>query len=367
MPGSVTGRIDSIDALRAFALLGILLVHAVECFGFHEEALFVTSADNILLKLINNVFLGRSNAIFSLLFGCSFWFLLRNPAYSSLKFVWRCILLACIGVVAKLFFTFDVLMWYGMWGAVLVLFRHFRPHWLLVLSAMVLLSSSFVESLHIADIFHAENCPDRYVSGYNIGQVIDYPLTDSFRIGFASEFHIFSLRTFGLMLLGYWIGCKGYITRWREVATVRLALVLAAIVIGLFVFVLAVRGDGSSLLYRTAADMLFVLQALFMSVLMMLLCRNAGRWIYPLACYGRLGLTNYFFQGVFGVILFCEWFIPHGVGLACNVVILLVFYVLQMIFSVLWCCSHRYGPLEWLWRKATALYPSSPTTACRKA
>lgn len=365
MSGSVkSDRIDGIDVLRAFALLGILLVHAVEGFGFMDSSLFECPADDVIVKIVNNLFHNRSNSIFSLLFGCSFWFLLRNPGYSSVKFVWRCFLLAVIGLVAKLFFTFDILLWYGMWGAVLALFRRFPANWLFVISMILILSSAYVETLHIGDIFHADRCPDRYVDGYTAAQIIDYPLSWSVRVCLESEFRVFSLRTLSLMMFGYWLGCKGYLMRWREIVDLKLVLIFGVAALLIPVGVYAVRGDGSSMLFRVGSDVQFMVQALFLSIAVMYVCRNAGSWIRPFACYGRLGLTNYFFQGVVGVILFSEWFVPYNVNLTLNVAVLLVFYALQVAFSVIWCRSHRYGPLEYLWRRATNIIP---TKAYRKA
>lgn len=351
--GIKSDRIDGIDALRAFALLGILLVHAVESFGFIEDSLIANGADRFIAFIIKNLFLSKSNAIFSLLFGCSFWFILRNPGYGSLRFVWRCLLLAVIGLVAKIFYTFDILMWYGLCGALLVLFRHCKVRALLVISVALILLSSCLEMLDLGTALLPAGVPDRYVTGYSLAQVVDYPLWDSVRCCFVAQLDKLSVRTLGMMMLGYWIGRSGYLTRWREVATWRLTAVFAVAFAVSHVVMLAVRGDGSSLLFHLSGTVAVVVQALFMSVLVVCVCRNAGRWIYPLACYGRLGLTNYFFQGVAGVALFSEWFIPCHVGLAANVSILLGFYVMQILFSVAWCRSHRYGPLEFLWRKVT--------------
>lgn len=150
--------------------------------------------------------------------------------------------------------------------------------------------------------------------------------------------------------------------------TARVVLMLAVATAILFATVFAVRGDGTSMLFRLLVFPLFLVQALFMSALVVYLCRNGGRLVTILACYGRLGLTNYFFQSVVGVTLFCMWFAPHRMPLAVTVAVMSCFYMVQMFFSVLWCRSHRYGPLEYLWRKATGIFPSrKDSTACMKA
>ncbi|MDD3037989.1 heparan-alpha-glucosaminide N-acetyltransferase domain-containing protein [Bacteroides sp.] len=115
-------RITSIDALRAITLLGILLVHTAGLFGFNNEYNDFSSflSGNVTSRLIYAFLPGRCSGIFSILFGVSFYLILRNPANSSKKFFWRCAILVLIGILNKLFYTYDALMWYGMCGMILV-------------------------------------------------------------------------------------------------------------------------------------------------------------------------------------------------------------------------------------------------------
>lgn len=353
-----TERIGAIDALRAFALLGILLVHTVENFGFFEESLSTGPVDRFLSMVISNIFHNRSNAIFSLLFGCSFWFLLRNPRYPSIKFAWRCILLAAIGVVAKLFYTYDILLWYGLCGVLLIAFRRCPARVLAAVAVGLLLLSPVLSYFHPARLLHSTPFEPRYITGHTLGEITDYPLSEAVKESLLAALDNLSLRTLGLMVLGYWAGCKGYILRWREIITGRLTLVATIATGVLFAISHVVRGDGSSLLFLISSDWLFTAQALFMTILFLWLCRKGGRWVEPLACYGRLGLTNYFFQSVIGVTLTCVWLLPSGYTLTMQCVIMTAFFLLQMAFSIFWCRTHRYGPLEYLWRKATSLIPN---------
>lgn len=356
--GAIKGdRIAGIDALRAFALFGILMVHVTEGFGFYAESVGDSPASSLFISIVRNMFCGRSNAIFSLLFGCSFWFLLRNQRYRSLKFVWRCVLLVAIGIVAKLFYTFDLLLWYGVNGIVLVCFRHCHRHLLLAVSVTLILLTVFVDSLNLGALLFPEELPERYVDGYSIGRIMEYPLTYSIKTGFVVCLSKLSLRTLGLMMLGYWLGREGYVTRWREIGTLRMVAVWFSIVAVLYTAIFIVRGDESSMLIAELINLLFVTQALFMSVLVLYLCRAGGRCIEPFACYGRLGLTNYFCQGAIGVTLFSTWFIPEQLPFMAIAGIMIGFYIMQVVFSVVWCRAHRYGPLEYLWRKATSIIP----------
>ena len=78
-------------------------------------------------------------------------------------------------------------------------------------------------------------------------------------------------------------------------------------------------------------------------------------WQSALIPYGRMSLTNYITQSIIG------GFVYYGYGLAmykstgataCLLIVLLIFTV-QLIFSRWWLARHRQGPLEFLWRKGT--------------
>lgn len=77
--------------------------------------------------------------------------------------------------------------------------------------------------------------------------------------------------------------------------------------------------------------------------------------LHKFAPYGRMSLTNYLSQSLIGGFLFYNW----GLGLylhtgitACILIGVSVFF-LQYFFCNWWLRSHRQGPLEWLWKKAT--------------
>ena len=70
---------------------------------------------------------------------------------------------------------------------------------------------------------------------------------------------------------------------------------------------------------------------------------------------GKMALTNYLLQTALAISLF------YGVGfnfagkLGFTVIILiaLLIYSLQVVFSMWWLKSHSFGPMEWLWRQLT--------------
>ena len=94
-----TNRVDLVDALRGFALLGLFLVHCVERYELH----WLDPHPGPWFNGVFAVFSGKSFAIFALLFGFSFATIMANERARggdlTLRFAWRLILLFAIGTV----------------------------------------------------------------------------------------------------------------------------------------------------------------------------------------------------------------------------------------------------------------------------
>ena len=74
-----------------------------------------------------------------------------------------------------------------------------------------------------------------------------------------------------------------------------------------------------------------------------------------LAAPGRMALTNYIMQSVFGIIIFYGIGLGIGatVGLIYVELIAVVVFTIQVLYSYLWLQHNRFGPLEWGWRILT--------------
>jgi uncharacterized protein len=79
------------------------------------------------------------------------------------------------------------------------------------------------------------------------------------------------------------------------------------------------------------------------------------RRLAPLANVGRMGLTNYLLQTVICTTLFYGYgFGLYGkVGIAAGILLTVVIFALQILFSAWWMKRYRFGPMEWLWRSLT--------------
>jgi uncharacterized protein len=75
----------------------------------------------------------------------------------------------------------------------------------------------------------------------------------------------------------------------------------------------------------------------------------------PLAAMGRMALTIYLMQTLFGLLLFYHF----GLGLfdytspAINILMGVAVFLIQLKFSQYWLEHFKQGPVEWLWRSLT--------------
>jgi len=70
---------------------------------------------------------------------------------------------------------------------------------------------------------------------------------------------------------------------------------------------------------------------------------------------GRMGLTTYLTQTLFGFFLYFSigFGLLNEIGAATALAIGLIVYLFQIFFSKWWLSRFQYGPIEWLWRSLT--------------
>ncbi|UVV75851.1 heparan-alpha-glucosaminide N-acetyltransferase domain-containing protein [Bacteroides fragilis] len=100
-------RINSIDALRGFALIGIMLLHCMERFDLTlapvVESPFWQAIDTAVYDSLYFLFSGKSYAMFSLLFGLSFFMQMESQAAKGVDFRGTLPLEACLIVPVWLY------------------------------------------------------------------------------------------------------------------------------------------------------------------------------------------------------------------------------------------------------------------------
>ena len=115
-----SNRIDMVDALRGYALLGLFLVHCVERF----ELYWLEPQPGGWFDITMALFAGKSFAIFALLFGFSFATIMANERTRggdfTWRFAWRLALLFVIGTLHALIYRGDILQVLAAVGLILI-------------------------------------------------------------------------------------------------------------------------------------------------------------------------------------------------------------------------------------------------------
>jgi uncharacterized protein len=375
-----SNRLELVDALRGFALLGLLLVHSLEYFELYWQH----PEPSQLHDLVFLAFAGKAYAIFAMLFGLSFFIIMDRQARRgvdfSARFIWRLVLLLGFGYLHGLIYESDVLQVLALLGFSLLAIQHLSNRTILVLSALCM--------LQLPLIYHAIAALTG-VPGAN-----DAPLNWGLT---AQSFPVFSHGTFtdvvrfnawhgqlnkwsfllesgrlvqiaGLFGLGLVLGRIGFFAQLERFARLRRNGMIIATVTAL-IFHLAQTHVGSFSVVSTAPffarwslnqlfDDYFSTAATILEVLVFIELYQFAvlRWVLnPLALAGRMSLTMYVTQALICVPVFYGF----GLGLYRSIdqsqALLLgaALFCLQLAFARWWLSRCLYGPLEWLWRSAT--------------
>nr|WP_299344772.1 DUF418 domain-containing protein [Allomuricauda sp.] len=389
-----SSRIEIIDALRGFALAGIVIVHMVENYiaapppEAFNEAVHQGVGDTAVDVFIGLFLRGKFFALFSFLFGLSFFIQMDKVAnkggYFGGRFLWRLILLLIIGYLHSLFYAGDILTIYALLGILLIPFYKIKNKWILGVIALLFLGLgryiifySVGDSTLFGEIGITPNNPAlvKYYDTLKNGSLWDVFSTNAyqshlnkanFQIGVFGRGYL----TFAFFLLGLIVGRMDFFRNYHEKRklikrTWIWSLVLFVISGGLMAITFGSMGENITfdnwvaMLGLTAVDLNnLAMTLIILSVFVILYKRTKPRkWLSKFAPYGRMALTNYFFQSVLGTFLLFGWGLGY-LGELRNVYtfgIALLVIAFQMALSSWWLKKYKYGPLEWLWRSATFL------------
>jgi uncharacterized protein len=377
-------RLDIIDALRGSALFGILLLHAVEHWDFvhmpQGRPAWLQQLDDGVIGWAYFLFGGKAYAIFALLFGVSFFIALqgwqKSSRHASGRFLWRLAVLAAIGYVHGLLFCGDILTVIAALGVPLVLLNRLPSRALGMVAVLLLLQLP-----QWGDVWRVwtdpafEPTPLRTWALYSQTDPVyaTGSLADVIRIntwtGQAAKWW-WVIETYrypqmlGLFVCGLLMGRSGVLhdaPRLRRLAW----RALAAGAAGFALMWLARRGAATLELAgmrRYAVDELLdtftnlAQTAIWAGGFVLLYQAARARAVLGVFVpYGRMSLSGYTSQALFGVPFF------YGFGLGMYRVVGpfyavffgLAVFVVQCTFAHWWMKRFRYGPLEWVWRAAT--------------
>ena len=391
-------RIELLDALRGFALFGILLANILFWSGWvlmtEEQRIAFAGSETATWQYRFHHLLvdGKFYTIFSLLFGVGFALQIARLSARGLEglriYRRRVLVLLGIGLVHSLLvWDGDILTLYALLGLVLPFFYRWRERSLLVAAAILIFvvpiagiwmferigwephQQLFALSNSIAESFGADTAPENALAwlrrddfaGWASWQLSGTPFTWAFRI---ESWRI--PKVLGIMLIGMAVGrrlASGTLVENRKL--LRLVLV-AGLTIGIPASVAYAlmpglgQADWPSLIGTVPLALAYA--AAF--ALAWPWTRTVLRHLVPV---GRMALTNYLTQSVIGLI----FFYGIGFGLAGSFRplefygIALLIFATQILFSRWWLDRHEQGPAEAVWRFAT--YGGKPISAATQS
>ncbi len=381
-------RIEIIDVLRGFALLGIILVHFTEQYyagqppKIHENFGAHNLADNIVSAIIGIFISGKFYMIFSFLFGMSFFLQLDKSDGSlkfSLRFAWRLIVLFLIGLIHHLHYRGDILTIYALLGFGLLICYKLPDKILLIVALLLIVDMPAIATRTVEVIFPTsmsspflssdQKALETYYNTLKSGTYLEILCANFYEFKGKFDMQIVSGRlyiTLGLFLLGLYAGRKkvfenpAYFKKliryglWTLLGCLIVAGLLAAII---FLAKIEMTQPLQFLIGGTVYDIFnAALAAIYVGIVVTLF--QKAKWknrLMNLYELGRMGLTTYLMQTLIGTtLLFSFGFDLLGeYGASVWAVLSLIVFALQILFSKWWLSRFQYGPVEWFWRSLT--------------
>lgn len=394
-PVAETERIDLIDVLRGFALLGILAANM----PLYSHPLLVSGTgmprgnsplDGVADFVVAWLATGKFYPLFSVLFGLGVSIQLERAAARGVDFkryfVRRMLILLGLGVAhALLVWNGDILVVYALVGLLLFLFRNARPRTLLIWAAVLFaiplalgLSNALIGvvaavamgpalgAFNVAATLNQINrlAIETYARG-SWGQIFVWRAIEWLVMMLSSLLNA-GPHILGLFVLGMYAGKTRLFSDLPAHQTFFRKGLHYGLLVGLPANLLialarsSVNGNLLSPLLLLSQPLLLVtgplLTAGYVGAFAALARRPAiHRLLRPLAAAGRMALSNYLMQSIVCTTLFYSYGLGlfGQVGAFAGLALTFGLWSVQLIVSWLWLRAFRFGPLEWLWRSLT--------------
>jgi uncharacterized protein len=392
MSAPVSQRTDLLDALRGFALFGVVwsnyAVLSLWMFMDPEarSALPGALVDPSLEAFHTILIDGKFYSIFSLLFGIGFGFFLAKGNDGLWRFYRRMLILLVIGWLhLRYLWAGDILFLYAVLGLLLPLFRGLSDRALLLTAAALILSPIAIDAAvvlthtrfdPVAPLLRFLEASDARYGNSTFEALLAVAdggwkeFVHAGERGWLFRFvHLVESnrlpKVLGLFLLGLWVSRRQLFVHLEQHAPLLRRLCIAGFLIGLpsSVFMAwanahaAYPPDPSALLRTASYAFSVVPLAIAFASGFALLWRN-GTWQHRLrilAPMGRMALTNYLMQTIIALLLF------YGIGLGWGMRLsalqfeglALAVFLVQVLWSHWWLARFQFGPFEWAWRSLT--------------
>lgn len=377
-------RIDVADILRGVAIGGIILIHFIEQLNFYvfpePSSPFWGAVNQGVWDTVFFLLAGKMYAIFAMLFGLSFFIQHDNQAQKGVdfrpRFLWRMVLLFMFGLFDLLFYNGDILCVYAACGVLVIPLIRASDKVLKAIAFLLLLQpielvyviigaidpSASPLDLGSLDHFNAVAVAQEHGSIFDVAIA---GLRHGQQVNFLWAIENGRLtQTIFFFLVGIMLGRRrlfynegNNLALWKKV--LKGAAVAFVLLVPLY-YIVPKQFDSACI-----SNSLNVMLNMWKNLSMMLMIvsgitllyyqTDAKKWLIKIAPYGKMSLTNYLSQSIFGAMLFYNW--GFGLYRYCGHTVALLmgagFIVLQYLFCTWWLKNHRRGPFEELWARLT--------------
>ena len=400
-------RIESIDVLRGFALLGILIMN-ISSFAMPSMAYFspvvydISPLNHIIYSITHIIADQKFMAIFSMLFGASTILFInsikKREKSPLLLFYSRNFWLLILGWIHSTYLWYgDILFIYALCAFSLFFFKNISPKKQFILGCLIYLIptfSNYVTYEYVIDYLdQAEQ--DVIIKHWNPSNKILQEELDAYRgsyekqvqhraqmwssseynksnpnggigagiIGLSFLIDILS-RSFGMMLMGMacfsWGVFSNALTKafYKKLVIYGFGIGLPLSIIGLFFnysfdwYWKYIQFLGRSPNHIATPFIAFG----YIGIIMLWIQKGSFRNLQEkLRTIGKTALTAYLIQTIIATFIF------YGIGLslfghvnrAYQLVIMFLIWFVLLIFCPRWLSNYQYGPIEWIWRMLT--------------
>lgn len=377
-------RIDVVDALRGFAIMCIVILHNMEHFEFYyyPEQLpeWMKIMDAHLLSTAYFLFGGKSYAIFAILFGFSFYIQNDNQNKKGndfrLRFFWRMMLLLVFGFVNTAFYQGDILTLYAILGLILIPVCNLSNKTVFIIAVFLLLqpmewgkflyltfNPEFIPTPNLSESYYKEVAEYMANGGFWDYMIGDVTLGKTASVLWSWEngrfFQAPALFMFG-MLMGrkqLFGNTSENILFWKKALKIAILtfIPLYLIVLNLPDFITNKYALTRLLVIISSWSNFAFMVVLASSFVLLFYREKTNKILSKLIPFGKMSLSNYIIQSIIGSTLYYKYGfgLYQYTGATICLFIGIVLFLLNLAFCKWWLKTHKQGPLEYIWHKAT--------------
>ncbi|MFB1081401.1 DUF418 domain-containing protein [Jeotgalibacillus sp. JSM ZJ347] len=370
-------RMQNLDVIRGFSLLGIFIVNMISFhspFYYYDPYSWWGDSINRPTHWWIDVFVQASfYPIFAMMFGAGLAIQFmraseKNSAFTSFA-IKRLVILLGIGIThAFLVWSGDILITYAVTGFILI--------WMLKLSGTMLLTLGFIIYLlpqglltgimffasmvdptsvtYFSSVQGIESSVANYGSG-TFTQIFGQRLDDWQFANDPAAFVSIIIVILPLMMIGAGAAKLNIFKRASEKKTLLGILTVLFLGLGIALKTSPFWGE-KNLAYVFLQDYIGgpLVGMGYMTLLLLVMTVPVSlKLLQPLAKTGRMALTTYLTQSIIGTLIFYN----YGFGLYGEVTLMtgtwiaLLIFAMQVILAEIWLSKFNRGPVETLWRK----------------